>query len=76
MDRNTLLGQLAVTEAQIKDLTKQRDAMRLEAVAKGWATWTYTVRMGAPSLAWWKENRPTVWKKYATTTNVKRFELT
>jgi hypothetical protein len=31
--------------------------------------------MGAPSLTWWKENRPTVWKKYAKPTQVKKFTV-
>lgn len=75
-DRNTLLGQLAVVEAQIKDLNKEREELRAVAVQNGWARWTYTIRMTAPSLTWWKENRPTVWKKYAKETQVKKFELT
>ena len=73
MTKENTLGEIAAIEAQIKQLTKQRDALRADAIANGWATWTYTVRMGAPSLKWWKENRPTVWKKYATTTKVKHF---
>jgi len=73
MNKIETLGQIAEIEAQIKDLTAQRDALRNEAIMNGWATWTYTVRMQAPSLAWWKENRPTVWQKYATQTSVKKF---
>ena len=41
----------------------------------GWAMWTYTIRQSAPSLAWWKENRPTVWQKYAKETTVKKFTI-
>ena len=71
-----LLGrEIAELEAQIKTATKERDALRVASVANGWATWSYTVRMSAPSLAWWKENRPTVWKKYAKETSVKKFTL-
>lgn len=73
MTKGQTLGQIAILEAQIKELTKERDQLRADAVANGWATWTYTVRMSAPSLAWWKENRPTVWRKYAKETTVKKF---
>jgi len=31
--------------------------------------------VSAPSLKWWKENRPTVWQKYATTSQVKKFSI-
>ena len=73
MNKIETLGQIAEIEAKIKDLTTQRDELRTDAIMNGWATWTYTVRMQAPSLAWWKENRPTVWQKYATQTTVKKF---
>ena len=75
MTKEQTLGQIATIEAQIKQLTKERDQLRGAAIAEGWATWTYTVRLGAPSLAWWKENRPTVWQKYATPTQVKKFTV-
>jgi len=75
MTKEKTLGQIAAIEAQIKQLTKERDQLRNEAIGAGWATWEYTVRMGAPSLAWWKENRPTVWKKYAKPTQVKKFTV-
>jgi sugar (pentulose or hexulose) kinase len=75
MNKEQTLGQIAAIEAQIKELTAQRDALRNEAVINGYAVWTYTVRQSAPSLAWWKENRPTVWQKYATETKVKRFTV-
>ena len=67
------LGAITVIDAQIKDLTKQRDAMRIEAVTQGYAVWDVTVRMSAPTLTWWKENRPSVWKKHAKASTVKRF---
>jgi hypothetical protein len=67
------LGAITVIDAQIKDLTKQRDAMRVEAVTHGYAVWDVTIRMSAPSLAWWRENRPTVWKKYAKPSTIRRF---
>ena len=75
MEKQTTIGRIAEIEAQIKTLTKERDALRDDAVANGWATWEYTVRMTAPSLEWWKTNRPTVWQKYAKTTQVKKFTL-
>ena len=75
MTKEKTLGQIAAIEAQIKQLTKERDQLRGAAIAEGWATWEYTVRMGAPSLAWWKENRPTVWQKYAKPTQVKKFTV-
>ena len=67
------LGRIAELEAQIKTLTKERDALRADSVSFGYARWEYTVRMSAPSLAWWKGNRPTVWRKYAKETRVKKF---
>jgi alpha-L-arabinofuranosidase len=75
MTKQETLGQIAELEAQIKAATKERDALRLEAVSNGWAMWTYTIRQSAPSLAWWKENRPTVWQKYAKETTVKKFTI-
>jgi hypothetical protein len=71
----TQLGRIAEIEAQIKVLTKERDELRADSVAFGYARWEYTVRMSAPSLAWWKENRPTVWQKYAKETTVKKFTI-
>ena len=75
MDKLETLGRIAQNEAQIKELTKERDALRDIAVKNGWAQWTFTVRVSAPSLKWWKENRPTVWQKYATTSQVKKFSV-
>ena len=75
MDKIETLGRIAELEAQIKTATKERDELRAASVSNGWATWSYTVRMSAPSLAWWKENRPSVWKKYAKETSVKKFTL-
>ena len=75
MTKQETLGQIAELEAQIKAATKERDALRLEAVTNGWARWDYTIRQSAPSLAWWKENRPTVWQKYAKETSVKKFTI-
>ena len=69
----TQLGRIAEIEAEIKTLTKVRDELRADSVAFGYARWEYTVRMSAPSLAWWKENRPSVWHKYAKQTRVKKF---
>jgi sugar (pentulose or hexulose) kinase len=75
MDKIETLGQIAALEAQIKELTAQRNTLRDEAIMNGWATWTFTVRLQAPSLAWWKEHRPATWEKYATETQVKKFTL-
>lgn len=69
------LGRLASVEAQIKELQKERDELRQDCVDFGWATWTYTVRLSAPSLAWWKEHRPATWEKHAKETSVKKFTI-
>jgi len=71
----TQLGRIAEIEAQIKVLTKERDDLRADSVAFGYARWDYTIRQSAPSLAWWKENRPTVWQKYVKETKVKKFTI-
>lgn len=73
MDAGIHLGAITALDIEIKALTKERDAMRIEAVTQGYAVWDVTIRMSAPSLTWWKENRPTVWKKYAKASTVKRF---
>ena len=75
MTKQETLGKIAELEAQIKAATKERDALRLEAVSNGWAMWTYTIRQSAPSLACCKYNRPTVWKKYAKETSVKNYKI-
>lgn len=75
MTKHETLAQISHLEAQIRAATKERDALRAEAVANGWAMWTYTIRQSAPSLAWWKENRPTVWRKYAKESTVKKFTV-
>ena len=69
------LGRLAAVEAEIKALQKERDELRQDCVDFGWATWEYTVRLSAPSLAWWKEHRPATWEKHAKATQVKKFTL-
>jgi len=69
------LGRIAQIEATVKELTAARDELRAEAVVQGWARWDVTVTTRAPSLAWWKENRPTVWEKYAQKSNTRRFKL-
>ena len=69
------LGRIAQIEGQIKELTAERDELRTAAVTQGWARWEVTVTTRAPSLAWWKENRPTVWEKYAQKSNTRRFKL-
>ena len=73
MNKQETLGKIAALDAEIKAKTKERDQLRLDAIKNGYATWTYTVRMNAPSLAWWKEHRPATWEKYATAKDVKHF---
>tara|TARA_R110000823_G_scaffold224412_1_gene352435 strand:+ start:165 stop:398 length:234 start_codon:yes stop_codon:yes gene_type:complete len=75
MDKLETLGRIAQNEAQKEELIKEIAALRDIAVKNGWAQWTFTVRQSAPSLKWWKVNRPTVWKKYATTSQVKKFSV-
>ena len=69
------LGRIAQIEATVKELTAERDELRAEAVTQGWARLEVTVTTRAPSLAWWKENRPTVLEKYAQKSNTRRFKL-
>lgn len=75
MTKQETITRIAEIEAQIKTLGKERDALRIEAVANGWARWVTTIRFNAPNLAWWKENKPRTWEKYATPSKVKRFEV-
>ena len=75
MTKEKTLGEIAAIEAQIRSLTKERNELREKAVTKGWAMWTFTVRQTAPSLAWWKEHRPSTWQKHVKSTEVKRFEI-
>ena len=74
MEKLETLDKISKIEAKIKKLGKERDELRAQAVTNGWAHWTYTIRMTAPSLQWWKENRPRTWEKYATANKVKKFE--
>ena len=67
-----LFSKLSEVEMQIKQLQKKRDELRDEAVTKGWAEWTFTIRQTAPSLAWWKENRPATWQKHVKETKVRK----
>ena len=73
MEKLETLDKISKIEAKIKKLGKERDELRAQAVTNGWAHWTYTIRMTAPSLQWWKENRPRTWEKYATANKVKKF---
>ena len=74
MNRLETLDKISKLEARIKKLGKEHEELRAQAVANGWARWTFTIRMRAPNLQWWKENRPRTWEKYATMTKVKKFE--
>lgn len=75
MNKQETLARIAEVEAQIKELGKEREALRIEAVKNGWARWTISIRMTAPNLTWWKENKPRTWEKYTTPSKVKRFEV-
>ena len=75
MDRIETLGKIEANKAEIKRLQEENIALQKQAITKGWAMWTFTVRQTAPSLAWWKEHRPATWEKYATETQVKKFTL-
>ena len=75
MNKQETLARIAEVEAQIKELGKEREALRIEAVKNGWARWTISIRMTAPNLAWWKENKPRTWEKYTTPHKVQRFEV-
>ena len=70
-----MIGRITQIEATIKELQGERDSLRAEAVTQGWARWEVSVTTRAPSLAWWKENRPTVWEKYAQKSSTRRFKL-
>jgi len=75
MTKRELIAELAEVETGIKLLQKKREALREEAITKGWAMWKFTISQRAPSLAWWKEHRPATWQKHVKTTEVKRFEI-
>ena len=64
---------IAAIEAKIKILTKQRDQLRAEAIEAGVAQWVETQRTYAPTLAWWKEQHPKTWQRYAHVGRVKNF---
>ena len=53
------LGRIAAIEVRIKELQKQRDALRTQAVTEGHATWNNDGPLSnkAPSMEWWKEHR-------------------
>ena len=74
MEKLETLDKISKLEARIKKLGKEREELRAQAVTNGWARWTFTVRMTAPNLQWWKENKPRTWEKYATMNKVKKFE--
>jgi len=73
MEKLETLAKLRGIEAKIKKLGKERNELREQAVKNGWAHWTFSVRMAAPTLQWWKKNKPRTWEQYATTTQVKKF---
>jgi len=75
MTKSETLAQITLIEAQIKDLTAQRDELRIDAVTNGWAMWETTIRWNAPNLAWWKEHKPKAWQSYATQSTVKKFKV-
>ena len=65
--------QIEKIEAKITKLNAQKAALRSEAVETGFAEYVVTVRTLAPNLTWWKENRPTVWERYAKESKVNKF---
>jgi hypothetical protein len=65
--------EIAKIEAKIKQLTKQRDALRAEAVEAGVAQWVETARTYTPNLDWWKEQHPKTWQRYMRTGTAKNF---
>ena len=75
MDKIETLGKIAELEAEIKEKTKERDQLRLDAVTKGWAKWTVSVRINVPNLQWWKENKPRSWKNYCKSKPVNKFTV-
>jgi len=75
MNKQETLGRIAELEAQIKADTAERDQLRLDAVAKGWAIWSVSIRTTVPNLQWWKENKPRSWKNYCKNTATKRFTI-
>ena len=75
MTKRELIAELAEVEVGIKLLQKKREALREEAITKGWAMWKFTISQRAPSLAWWKEHRPATWQKHVKNAEVKRFEI-
>ena len=66
-------AEIAKIEAKIKQLTKQRDALRAEAVEAGVAKWVETQRTYTPDLKWWKEKHPLSWQRYMRTGTAKHF---
>jgi len=75
MNKQETLGRIAELEAQIKADTAERDQLRLDAVANGWAIWSVSIRTTVPNLQWWKENKPRSWKNYCKNTATKRFTI-
>jgi len=75
MNKQETLGRIAELEAQIKADTAERDQLRLDAVANGWAKWTVSIRVNVPNLQWWKENKPRSWKNYCKSKPVKKFTV-
>ena len=75
MNKQETLGRIAELEAQIKADTAERDKLRLDAVANGWAVWSVSIRTNVPNLAWWKENKPRSWQNYCKQSTAKRFTV-
>ena len=75
MNKQETLGRIAELEAQMKADKAERDQLRLDAVANGWAKWTVSIRMNVPNLDWWKENKPRSWKQYCKGKPTKKFTV-
>ena len=75
MNKQETLGRIAELEAQMKADKAERDQLRLDAVANGWAKWTVSIRVNVPNLQWWKENKPRSWKQYCKNSTTKKFTV-
>ena len=75
MNKQETLGRIAELEAQMKADKAERDQLRLDAVANGWAIWSVSIRTHVPNLQWWKENKPRSWQKYCTNKPVNNFKV-
>tara|TARA_R110002050_G_scaffold291190_1_gene445494 strand:- start:258 stop:554 length:297 start_codon:yes stop_codon:yes gene_type:complete len=61
MNRLETLGKISQLKAEIDKLTLEHNALREEAVLKGYAVWVFTkngqLSNKAPDMKWWQEHR-------------------